>query len=129
MTLQIYIPFNGFSPNDCPNPSTIHDAAKKYGEKWLALNDLEGVVTEANNTIIAEVDRQQIRTLCEAYIQEWSVEDLRSYSEFRNKKMIGFLWLLLPESRETSLLLEYVDALEDEILWYLKANGIIPESQ
>lgn len=125
MTLQIYIPFNGFPIENYTN--TLHEAAKKYGEKWLALNDLEGVITEAGNTIIAEVNRQQIRTLCESYIQQWSVEDLRSYSEFRNKKMISFLWLLLPESRETSILLEYVDALEDEILWYLKANGIIPE--
>ena len=125
MTLQIYIPFNGFSPEDCP--SSLHDAAKAYGEKWLALNDIEGIITEAGNTIIAEVDRRQIRDLCETYIQEWSVEDLRSYSEFRHKKMIGFLWLRLPESRETSLVLEYVDALEDEIMWYLKINGFIPE--
>ena len=127
MTLQIYIPFNGFTPDDCPNPSMMHDAAKKYGEKWLAINDLEGIVTEAGNTLIAEVDRQQIRALCEAYIQEWSTEDLRSYSEFRMKKMISFLGLRLPESRETSLVLEYVDALEDEIMWFLKINGFIPE--
>ena len=127
MTLQIYIPFNGFSPEDCP--SSLHDSAKAYGEKWLALNDIEGIITEAGNTIIAEVDRQQIRTLCETYIQEWSVEDLRSYSEFRHKKMISFLWLRLPESRETSLVLEYVDALEDEIMWYLRANGFILEDE
>ena len=127
MTLQIYIPFNGFTPDECPNQSAMHDAAKAYGEKWMALNDLEGIITEAGNTLIAEVDRQQIRTLCEAYIQEWSVEDLRSYSEFRMKKMISFLDLRLPESRETSLVLEYVDALEDEIMWYLKINGFIPE--
>ena len=125
MTLQIYIPFNGFHPEDCP--SSLHDAAKAYGEKWLAINDIEGIITEAGNTIIAEVDRQQIRTLCETYIQEWSTEDLRSYSEFRHKKMISFLWLLLPESRETSLVLEYVDEWENEIMEYLKANGIISE--
>ena len=125
MTLQIYIPFNGFAPENYTN--TLHDSAKAYGEKWLALNDIEGVITEAGNTIIAEVDRQQIRTLCETYIQEWSTEDLRSYSEFRHKKMISFLWLRLPESRETSLLLEYVDDLEDEIMEYLKANGFISE--
>lgn len=127
MTLQIYIPFNGFYPDHFPNPNMLHDAVKAYGEKWLALNDIEGILTEAGNTLTAEVDRQQIRTLCEAYIQEWSTEDLRSYSEFRHKKMISFLWLRLPGSRETSLLLEYVDALEDEIMWYLKINGFIPE--
>lgn len=121
MTLQIYIPFNGFSLDP--------EAAKKYGEKWLALNDIEGIITQAGHTIVAEVDRQQIRNLCETYIQEWSTEDLRSYSEFRHKKMISVLWLRLPESRETTVLLEYVDEWEDEIIEYLKANGIISESQ
>ena len=119
MTLQIYIPFNV----DSLDP----DAAKAYGERWLALNNIEGEITTAGNTIIAEVDRQQIRTLCETYIQEWTVEDLRSYSEFRLNKMIAFLWLRLPESRETSLLHEYVDEWEDEIMEYLRANGIIQE--
>lgn len=123
MTLKIYIPFNGF---DSP-PSSLHDAAKAYGEKWLAINDIEGIITAAGNTIIAEVDRQQIRNLCEAYFQEWTIEDLRSYSEFRAKKIISVLGLRLPESRETTLLLEYVDVWEDDIMEYLKANGIISE--
>ena len=125
MTLQIYIPFNGFSLENHTN--TLPEAAKKYGEKWLALNDIEGIITQAGYTIVAEVDRQQIRTLCESYIRQWSTEDLRSYSEFRHKKMISVLWLRLPESRETTVLLEYVDEWEDEIMEYLKANGIIPE--
>lgn len=125
MTLQIYIPFNWFPLENHTN--TLPEAAKKYGEKWLALNDIEGIITEAGKTIVAEVDRQQIRTLCESYIRQWSTEDLRSYSEFRHKKMISVLWLRLPESRETTVLLEYVDEWEDEIMEYLKANGIIPE--
>lgn len=119
MTLQIYIPFNWLNPDP--------EVAKAYGEKWLAFNEIDGVVTVANNTIIAEVDRQQIRTLCETYVQEWSVEDIRSYSEFRHKKILSVLWLILPESRETTLLLEYVDEWEDEIIEYLKANGFISE--
>ncbi len=119
MTLQIYIPFNV----DSLDP----DAAKAYGERWLAINNIEGNITGTGRTIIAEVDRQQIRTLCEYYIQHWTTEVLRSYCEFRHKKMIGFLWLRLPESRETSLLLECVDEWEDDIMDYLKANGQISE--
>ena len=121
MTLQIYIPFNV----DSLDP----DAAKAYGERWLAINNIEGNITQAGNTIIAEVNRQQIRELCKAHIQEWSVADLRDYCEFRHKKMIQFLWLRLPESREASLLLEYVDEWEDEIMEYLNANGYISETE
>ena len=62
MTLQIYIPFNV----DSLDP----DAAKAYGERWLAINNIEGNITQAGNTIIAEVNRQQIRELCKAHIQE-----------------------------------------------------------
>ena len=129
MTLQIFIPFNEFTPEECPDLSMLFDAAKAYGERWLAINNIEGNITQAGNTIIAEVNRQQIRNLCESYIQQWTTEDLRSYSEFRHKKMIGFLWLRLPESRETSLLLEYVDEWEDDIMEYLNANGYITEHE
>ena len=129
MTIQIYIPFPGFIGTDL---SDLHlsreeerEVAQAYGQRWLELNKIEGEITYADQTIIADVNHDQIYKLCESYIREWSVEDLRSYNEFRDQNILSTIWLSSPQGREITLILEYGDELEDEIIEHLKANGVI----
>ena len=129
MTVQIYIPFPGFIGTDL---SDLHlskneqmELAEAYGERWLELNWIEGEITSPGNTLVAQVNHDQIYKLCESYIREWSVEDLRSYNEFRLQNIHSTMWLFSSQSREITLILEYMDELEDEIIEYLRANGVI----
>ena len=129
MTIQIYIPFPGFIGSDLSDLHLSHpqrvETAKAYGERWLELNKIEGEIIHADQTIIAEVNHDQIYKLCETYIREWSVEDLRSYNEFRLQNIHLTMWLSSPQSREITLILEYADELENEIIEYLMANGVL----
>ena len=129
MIIQIYIPFPGFIGTDLSDLRLSRkdevELAKEYGERWLELNKIEGEIQHADQTIIAGVNHDQIYKLCETYIREWSVEDLRNYCEFREQNWPSTRWLFSPQSREITLILEYMDDCEDEIIEYLRSNGVL----